>query len=150
MKKTILSRALFGIPVGISIGYIITIIISLFLGDGLYSPCVPELIEVTGSEINAVILQTVLCGLLGGVSAAASVIWEIDEWPIAKQTGIYFVLLSLTMLPIAYFTHWMEHSLRGFLVYFGLFLVIFIIMWLIQYWVLKNKVVNIGNRVNKN
>jgi len=29
---------------------------------------------------------------------------------IAKQTGIYFLILSLTMFPIAYITHWMEHS----------------------------------------
>ena len=126
MKKKIILRGLFGIPTGISIGYLITIFISLGWSDGNYHSCVPGLVEQLGSEVNAVIFQTMLCALLGAVCAALSVIWEIDRWSIAKQTGIYFCIFSLTMLPIAYFARWMEHSLEGFLKYFGIFLAVFI------------------------
>ncbi|MEG0693772.1 MAG: DUF3021 domain-containing protein, partial [Oscillospiraceae bacterium] len=113
MKKKVFLRGLFGFPLGISIGYIITIFISLAFAKGYYSPCVPVLAELMGNEINAVILQATLSGLLGSAFAASSVIWEIENWSIAKQTGIYFLVISLVMMPIAYFTNWMKHSVLG-------------------------------------
>ena len=103
MKKKVVLRALLGFPLGIAFGYIITILTSLVWANGFYSPCVPGLIEQMGSEINAVILQAALSGLLGGVFAASSVIWEIENWSIAKQTGIYFAITALVMMPVAYF-----------------------------------------------
>lgn len=147
MREKVIKRGLYGIPIGITIGYIITIIISLAIGSGKYFSCVPEIIEIFESEIVAVIIQTLLCGLIGGIYSASSVIWEMESWSIVKQTGIYFGIISITMLPIAYFTHWMEHSVRGFLIYFGIFLVIFFIIWVIQYKIWKNKVKKIDNKV---
>ena len=139
LKKTICRGAL-GFPLGICIGYLITIGISLSLATGQYSPCPPLLVEQFGSELAAVVFQAVLCGVLGAAFAAASIIWELETWSIAKQTGIYFLVVSVAMLPIAYFAQWMEHSLAGFLLYFGIFVVIFVVMWLIQYLVWNNKI----------
>lgn len=79
MKKKIIMRSLLGFPLGIAMGYLITILISLCWANGYYSPCAPELISVMGNEINAVILQTVLCGILGTGFAASSVIWEMEH-----------------------------------------------------------------------
>ena len=106
MKKKIIKRSLLGFPLGITMGYLITILISLGWANGYYSPCVPELISLMGNEINAVIFQTILCGILGVGFAASSVIWEMDSWSIVKQTGIYFSIISVIMLPIAYFAYW--------------------------------------------
>lgn len=133
MKKKIVLRSILGFPIGIAIGYLITIFVSLIWAHGYYSPCVPELISKTGSEINAVILQTFLCGLLGTGFAAGSIIWEIENWSIVKQTGIYFLIISVIMLPIAYFTYWMEHSIVGVFRYFGIFVLIFAFIWMIQF-----------------
>lgn len=140
MKKKIIMRSLLGFPIGIAIGYFITILISLVWADGSYSPCVPELISVMGNEINAVILQMILCGILGTGFAASSVIWEIDNWSIVKQTGIYFSIISLIMLPIAYSAYWMEHSAAGFLIYFGIFVFIFAIIWITQFFIGRHNV----------
>ena len=135
MKKKIFLRAVLGFPVGVTIGYFITILISLTLADGYYSPYVPELVETAGNEIRAVLLQAVLCGLLGAGFAASSVIWEIESWGLAKQTGVYFTVISLIMLPIAYVTYWMEHSIQGFLSYFGIFVGIFVFIYIIELFV---------------
>lgn len=70
MKKNVLLRGLFGIPTGIAIGYVITVMMSAFWGDGSYYPCVPAFVDAMGSEIRAVAVQTVLCGLVGMVYAA--------------------------------------------------------------------------------
>lgn len=68
MKKKMLKRGLLGLPLGIAIGHIITLIISAGFGDGGYYPVTPELIDAMGGALNAVILQTVLCGIMGAGS----------------------------------------------------------------------------------
>ena len=140
MKKKIVLRGLLGFPFGLAIGYVITILISLILADGFYSPCVPALAAVMGSEIKAVLLQAFLCGILGSGFASASVIWEIEDWGLVKQTGIYFLIVSVIMLPIAFVAHWMEHSLKGILSYFGVFVIIFLSIWMIQYTAARHNV----------
>jgi hypothetical protein len=50
-----------------------------------------------------------------------------------KQTGIYFLVVSMIMLPISYVMFWMEHSLKGVLSYFGIFTLIFAIVWVVMY-----------------
>ena len=92
MKKKVLQRGLFGIPTGIAIGYVITVMMSAFWGDGSYYPCVPAFVDAMGSEIRAVVVQTVLCGLVGMVYAAGSVVWEVDRWSLAGQTAAYFLI----------------------------------------------------------
>ncbi len=149
MKKKILLRSMIGFPLGIAIGYIITIFISLVMGNGYYSPCVPELTDLMDKEINAVILQAVLCGFLGAGCAASSVIWEIEHWGIVKQTGIYFIIVSVIMMPIAYLTYWMEHSVIGFLSYFGVFALIFIVIWIIQFIIGKHSVKKMNENLYK-
>lgn len=149
MKKNIILRSITGFPIGITIGYLITIFISLIWADGYYSPCVPELITVMGNEINAVLLQALLCGLLGVGFSVSSVIWEMDNWSIVVQTGVYFAITSVIMMPIAYFTYWMEHSLKGFLSYFGIFVLIFVIVWIVQYMIGRRIVKNLNTNLHK-
>ncbi len=140
MKKQILKRSLMGFPLGLAIGYTITIVISLVWAEGYYAPCVPELKENMGSEINAVMFQALLFGLLGSGFGGSSVIWVIDNWSLVKQTGIYFLVISAVMLPTAYFNYWMEHSVTGFLSYLGIFVLIFVLIWIIQFFAGKYNV----------
>ena len=149
MKKKVMLRLAMGFPIGITIGQTISIIISLIWAQGYYTPFVPELATAAGSEINAVILQTILCGVLGMGFSASSAIWEIEHWGISKQTGIYFLIVSAIMMPIAYFTYWMEHSIVGFLSYFGIFALIFAIVWIIQFTIGRKNVRKMNETLDK-
>lgn len=149
MKKKIIMRGLLGLPTGIAIGFVITLIISACIGNGSFYPVTPELIDTMGNELNAVILQTVLCAVMGVGFAAASVIWELDSWSLAKQSGIYFMIISVIMLPIAYVTNWMKHTALGVLSYMAIFVAIFIIVWLSQYLLWKRKIKKMNALVSK-
>ena len=149
MKKRLLKRGLFGFPVGIAVGFVITLMISACVGDGSFYPVTPELIDSMGSELNAVALQTALCGLMGTGFAMASLIWELDSWSLARQSGVYFALACIIMLPVAYIANWMEHSLGGFLAYVGIFVAIFLAVWLAQYLSWKRKIRKMNERVGK-
>lgn len=148
MKKKIILRGLFGLPVGIAIGFEITLLISICIGDGSFYPVTSELIQTTGNELNAVVLQTILCAILGVVFAMASVIWEIDSWSLAKQSGVYFLIISVVMLPIAYFANWMKHSITGVLSYVGIFVMIFAAVWISQYLLWKRRIKKMNARIH--
>ena len=142
-----MKRIWIGLPVGIAMGYIITMIISACIGDGSFYSVSPELTEKMGNELNAVILQTVLCGVLGAGFAAASVIWELDLWSLAKQSGVYFLVIGIILLPIAYVTNWMQHTVVGFLSYIGIFVGIFFAVWLSQYFCWKQRIRKMNDRI---
>lgn len=149
MKKKLILRGLFGVPAGIALGFVITLIISACIGDGSFYPAPPALIDAMGSELNAVVLQTVLCAVMGAGFAAASVIWELDAWSLAKQSGIYFLIISVIMLPIAYAANWMQHTVLGVLSYAGIFAAIFVVVWLSQYLLWKRKIRKMNARVGR-
>lgn len=148
MKRKIIMRGLFGLPAGIAIGFVITLIISACIGDGSFHPAAPGLIGAMGSELSAVVLQTVLCAVMGAGLAAASVIWEIDSWSFFRQSSVYFLTVSVIILPIAYAASWMKHSLSGALSYAGVFAASFIVFWLFQYFNWKNKIKKMNDRIN--
>ena len=150
MKKEFARRVFVGLLGGIVISYLITIGISLAIGDGSYYPCVPSLIERFGNEVTAIIIQTVLSAVLGAGFAGGSIIWEMDKWSLLKQTSIYFGIVSVLMMTIAYICEWMEHSVKGILSYFGIFVAIFIAVWIVQYLIWKVRVSRIKEKIQKN
>lgn len=150
MKRQLIGRGLLGFPLGIAIGFVITVMISICVGDGFFYPVTPELIETMSNELNAVILQTVLCGIMGTGFAMASVIWEIDSWSLAKQSSIYFAIACIVMFPIAYVTNWMKHDAISILSYVGIFIALFAIVWLSQYFAWKSKIKKLNDKVQNN
>lgn len=149
MKKELLFRVFVGVLGGIVLSYFITIAISLIVGDGYYYPCTPSLVERFGSEIAAVLVQTLLSALLGGGFAGCFHLWEKDEWSLLKRTSIYFGIVSVLMMTVAYTCEWMEHSVKGILSYFGIFFAIFVVVWLVQYLVWKARITKIKEELQK-
>ena len=144
MKK-IVSRVLYSFPIGISCSVGISLFLSLLFGEGKYYPFAASLVFFTGSEVKAMLLQTMLSGILGSVFGGMSFIWEIERWSILKQTAVYFLSVSFPMMGISYLLYWMEHSLNGFLLYFLIFVMVFFVVWLFNfaiYWVK-------GRRINQ-
>ena len=148
MKK-IMQRGLIGFPIGVMISYLITILTSLAYGGGKYSPVVPGMTEQFGSEIAAVAVQFILCGIMGVAFAAMSVIWESERLSLAAQSGINFTLSVCTMIPIAYVCHWMEHSVEGALRYIGVFAGIYASIWVTMYFVYRARIKQINADLNK-
>ena len=149
MKKELLFRVFVGVLGGVVLSYFITITISFIVGDGNYYPCVPSLTERFGNEVTAVIVQTVLSSILGAVFAGCSLVWEKDEWSLLKQTSIYFGIVSVLMMTVAYICEWMEHSVKGVLSYFAIFFAIFVLVWIVQYLIWKARISKIKEGIQK-
>ncbi len=147
MKKEILKRVLIGSFVGIAIGQIISVIISLCLGTGEFVVCAPQFTESVGNEAAAGAVQTLLCAVIGAGFAGASVTWESEKLSFAAQTGICFGIYAVIMLPLAYFSYWIEHTAAGFLSYLAIFIGAFIVMWIGQYFSWKKKIRDINEKI---
>ena len=149
MKKKVLMSALWGFPVGIAIGHVITILLSFARGDGGFYPCMPELISAMGGELQAVTLQTLLYGCIGMSFSASSRVWQMDGWSLLRQTGVYFLINAAVLLLAAYILRWMHCSVVGFLIYLGIFTLIFALAWVIQYGIWKHSLKKINQKLNK-
>ncbi len=147
MKKKLIIRCLFGAPIGLTISYIITIIVSLCINKGVYYPAAHELIKVCGGELNAVIVQMICSLIYGAVFAGSSVIWELDNWSLLKQTAVHCSIVSLTTFPIAYLMHWFPHNIIGVIVYFAILLFIYAGIWFSQYNAMKKKLRSMNDKL---
>lgn len=150
MKKKVFLRCLLGAPLGLAISTLITIVISLTVGDGTFYPVVPELIADCGNEMNAVLLQAVCSLLYGAAWAGASAVWDNERWSLLRQTITHLLVCSLATFPVAYFMRWMPHNIAGVLLYFGIFFGIYLVIWVAQYVVLKGRVRQMNDRFQKN
>lgn len=127
-KKALL-RGLLGAPIGVTIGYAITILISLIVGNESFSPVVPAFQEAVGTQTQAVAVQFILLCLMGFLFALASCIWEVERWSLTRQTVLHFLTITLATLPIAWACRWADHLPGGILGYFGIFFLIYLLIW---------------------
>lgn len=147
MKKKILLRSLLGAPLGIAVSYVITLLVSLSIGDGSFYPVTLELATDFGNEMNAVLVQTLCTMLYGAVFAGASVIWESESWSLLRMTATHLTVVSLVTLPVAWFMRWMPRNLAGVAVYFAIFLGIYAIIWLSQYSTMKTRIRQLNEKL---
>lgn len=153
MKKKVLTniilRCLIGAPIGIAINTLIAIVISLLAGDGTFYAVVPGLADDCGTELNAVILQTIFSLLYGAAWGGASIIWQIEEWSLLRQTVTHLAVSSLATYPVAWCMRWMEHNIPGVILYFGIFFVIYLFIWCSQYFAMKKRIRQMNAKVRE-
>lgn len=69
-------------------------------------------------------------GLIFLVIGAATVIYAIDQWSLAKQSAIHFLIMLITIFPILLLSGWYPvTSLFDTLKVFGIFVSVGIVIW---------------------
>lgn len=147
MFKEVLRRCAVGAVFGVTLSQLIAIIISLCIADGTFYAVVPRLTERMGSEVTAAIVQTVCSFLYGAMFGGMSVVWELDNWSILKQTVVHFSVVSVVTMPIAYVTEWMQHSVLGAIIYFAIFALSYAFIWFSQYMAMKKRIDEMNKKV---
>lgn len=140
LKKEAVKRAIMGFMYGVFIGQTILILESLMARDGNFYPVAASLVDLAGTKIAAVIIQYFLTGLIGTTFAATTVLFEIDSWSLLKQTIIHFIITSIVMYVAGFLCGWFPHKVSSTLIWFGIFIVIYVIFWISFSSYYKNKV----------
>ena len=79
---------------------------------------------------------TFIVGIIIASVAAASVIYEIENWSLFKQSVIHFLIMLVTVLPLLYISGWYKlNSVLDYVKVFGIFLFVGIVLWIISYFI---------------
>ncbi len=119
----------------------------MLINKGEYYPVVPQLTALCGNELNAVVIQTICSLIYGAAFGGASVIWETDNWSLLKQTVLHFLVITISLFPIAYFMYWMPHSFLGIVGYIAIFFLIYFSIWIAQYFAMKKRIQAFNDKV---
>ena len=144
IKKAVAKRAILGFIYGVFIGQTILIIESLFMRDGNFYAVATSLVNLAGTKIAAVIIQYFLTGLLGTTFASTTVLFEMDEWSLLRQTITHFIITSIVMYIAGFLCGWFPHTVVSTLIWFGVFVVVYVIFWICFSMYYKNKVKKIN------
>ena len=98
-----------------------------------------ELIEMTGSETMAVVLQTLLGGLIGAAGFGGTLFYEIESWSMIRTMSVHFIFIMLVFVPVCIILHWVG-SILEMLILAGFMLLGYMIVWLIMFCIYKAQV----------
>ena len=140
----IIKRAILGFIYGVFIGQTILILESLMAGDGNFYAVSTYLVKHTSTRIAAVIAQYFITGIIGLCFASTTVIFEMDNWSIIAQTALHFVINSIVMYVSGFLCGWFPHTVGSTLIWFGVFIVVYVIIWICftAYYRKKTKEIN--------
>ena len=144
MLKKFIKRAILGFMIGIFIGQTILIIESLMVGDGNFYAVSAYLVEHTKTRIAAVIVQYLITGIIGMTFASTTIVFELDKWSLLAQTALHFIITSIVMFFSGFFCGWFPHTAVSTIIWFGVFIVTYIIIWIsfMLYYRKKTKEIN--------
>ena len=97
--------------------------------------------SVTGTEIFTAILSTYL---LAFVHAGASVFNEIERWSVGRSVLYHFSVLYVAYSICYLINSWIPFDITVFLIFTGIFIVSYLIVWLTVYIIVKRT----GRRLN--
>lgn len=128
--KQVLLRGVIGSLIGLSIGY--TVVLGLSLSQGS--------VELAGHVLLFNYLAAVIVGFY---MAASSVVFDVEEWSLMKQTTVHS-LLNLPYLIVAFKIKWVPETLVGQLLFVVFYFTLYSLIWLGSkiYWTRKLKKMN--------
>lgn len=146
MYKKILFRSAVSAPVSIVVNQLVTIIISLVIGDGRYFPVTPSFAALFESELAPVVVQILLIGLIGAVFAGSSVIFEIEKWSFLKQGAVHLAITSAVFLPVC-MVCWRPVDLASALSLALCWLFVYGCTWLSRYLSWRSSIRRLNDRI---
>ncbi len=108
-----------------------------------------KIAEWCGSDIGAVVIQTLLSGLLGAIAMGSVVIHEIERWSLLRCAVVHYLVIEISYVAIATVLGWYDSSTE-LLIILGIQLVAFVIIWLIMYLRWKAQVRELNELLAKN
>ncbi|SES45323.1 DUF3021 domain-containing protein [Psychrobacillus sp. OK032] len=141
--KSILSRIIGGFVIGVLIGQVVQILISLQVGQGTYLPVLDNFRAFFTNETTAFITQIILTGCIGVVFATSSLVFDIAKWGLLKQYMIHFCVTSIVWVPVVMLL-WTPETFKNVIIMMISFLATYILTWWIQYTLSKKDIQKIN------
>lgn len=147
MNNKFIKYIFFGFLLGIFGEYIIALIVSIHIGDGLFYFVLPKLAKLLGSTINATLIQTLFCGIVGVGLALVLLIWELDP-QLVKRNICGYITFCIMNLMIHFCVHKTAYSTGRYLRIFITSLIVWPALAGIIYFTLGRSLIKIDYKVD--
>lgn len=133
--KTAMIRGIFGIFIGLAIGY--TVFTGIILAHGELNVVAETIVFNYGMAV-----------IVGFYMGAISIVYDVEEWSILRQTTTHG-LMVLPYVPFAFVVGWAPPTLGGRLLFILFYILVYMTIWLSirAYW--KKRVVELNKELAK-
>lgn len=97
-----LKRVGFGFILGMAVGNLIAAM------TGHPDIVSAALLEKAGSLPAALMIQTLLSGVIGGVAWAGISLYDIESWSLLGAVAVHYASIMIVFLPLAFYLGWLE------------------------------------------
>ena len=147
MIKRITNRFFLGIPFGITLGLIVTIVFAYLTNQTFYQMIVNRFGNYANNSLDNLTVTVILWALLGSLFFVAALIFTIEYWSFLKKVIVhFFVTISIFML-IAYALDWYSLSIGSFVDQIMAFVVIYVLFFIHDKIQAKRNVAAINNKI---
>lgn len=150
-KKVLALSIVFSFLSGIGIGHLISIIVSAIITKGTdYSVVVPAFVTMMGGNMFvAALVAALVYGAIGTIFAVANEVWRKEQWSLLTRTAVYYSATFIPMFLAAMLLRWFEFNVLNLLIFIGQFTVIFMIIWVINYFVIRRQIKVINAKIKE-
>ena len=114
--------------IGFLIGMILGNLIAWMTGPTVS----PALADLIGSRTGAILIQTLVSGLYGVATVSGMLLYDVEDWSLAKATIVHYLIVAGLYVPMALFLGWAANT-ADILIVEGCQLIAFFLIWLIMY-----------------
>lgn len=144
MRTSLYKHAGLGLLLGMIVGSVIA-----WLSGGFSEVIInPILIDRMGSKTAAIVLQTLVSGVYGAAAVSGMLLYDVDEWSLAKATIVHYLIVAVPYVPMALFLGWAE-SAADILIVEGFQLIAFFLIWSVMVLRYKAKVKKLNELVKE-
>ncbi len=124
-----------------------TLIVMRLTGNPQAVPLVPDYAARFENPYIALIIQVLLCGLIGMSFSGCSVIFEMEKWSLIKQAVLHFILTAIVWVPVGMFC-WGLGKYKNVYISVGIsILITYVITWVSRIVLLRKETREINEQL---
>lgn len=136
-----------GVILGEFFGQLFSLLFSYLYGLNSYTPSTPTFTNHFSRPLNAVLVSVILWGLMGLVFSAGALVYKNEHWSLRKRTIVNFTIYYCGFTPLAILAGWFPLTLINFVIFTGLFILVFVVTWFLDMHVTKREVSQINKEI---
>lgn len=149
MWKKSVSRGVVSFALCVTVNILVLMIKTMstvkMTGDAQAMPeLVPEYAAFFDNPFMALMVQTLLCGLIGFAFGCCSVIMEIAKWSMVRQAVVHFLLTACVWVPVSIFCWGLGRYLISFISVFLSMVFTYTVVWTCQIIICRREVARIN------
>ncbi len=108
----------------------------------------PVLVDRIGSRTGAILIQTIVSGLYGAATVSGMLLYEVEDWSLAKATIVHYIIVAGLYIPMTLFLGWAANA-ADILIVEGFQLIAFFLIWLMMCQRYKVEVKKLNEYMNR-